>query len=190
MKLAKVIPLQADLRPVTSDPSQYPPYCFQNFGKGRFHSVEQWSVIICCTNFNQVLGDHIQPTPIWYIYKTTLESKLLPATTLVLDIQRTFDSVALVLTIKFCAINCLPWVLQSTAWFHPYLSDIKQIVYKWCWIWSYSHYMRGASKQGILGPLLFLCYVNDMPNSVNCLMLQYADDSALIFSDKRSWENW
>ena len=23
-----------------------------------------------------------------------------------------------------------------------------------------------------------------MPNSVNCLMLQYADDSALIFSDK------
>ena len=31
---------------------------------------------------------------------------------------------------------------------------------------------------------LFLCYVNDMPNSVNCLMLQYADDSALICSDK------
>jgi len=31
---------------------------------------------------------------------------------------------------------------------------------------------------------LFLCYVNDMPNSVNCMLLQYADDSALIYSDK------
>ena len=36
----------------------------------------------------------------------------------------------------------------------------------------------------ILGPLLFLCYVNDMPNSTTCLMLQYTDDSALIYSDK------
>ena len=41
----------------------------------------------------------------------------------------------------------------------------------------------------ILGSFLFLCYVNDMPNSVNGLMLQYADDSATIFSDKYP-EKW
>ena len=31
---------------------------------------------------------------------------------------------------------------------------------------------------------VFLCYVNDMLNSTNCLMLQYANDSALIYCDK------
>ena len=36
----------------------------------------------------------------------------------------------------------------------------------------------------ILGPLLFLCYVNDMPISVQCKLLLYADDSALLVSDK------
>ena len=34
------------------------------------------------------------------------------------------------------------------------------------------------------GPLLFLCYVNDMVASVDCKLLLYADDSALLVSDK------
>ena len=34
----------------------------------------------------------------------------------------------------------------------------------------------------ILGPLLFLLYVNDMQISVSCKLVLYADDSALIFS--------
>ena len=42
----------------------------------------------------------------------------------------------------------------------------------------------GVPQGSILGPLLFLCYVSDMPYSVNCLMLQYADDSALTCLDK------
>ena len=42
----------------------------------------------------------------------------------------------------------------------------------------------GVPQGSILGSLLFLCYVNDMPSSVNCMLLQYADDSALIISDK------
>ena len=38
----------------------------------------------------------------------------------------------------------------------------------------------------ILGPLLFLCYVNDMFTSVSadCKLILYADDSAILFSHK------
>ena len=36
----------------------------------------------------------------------------------------------------------------------------------------------------ILGPLLFLLYVNDMPQAIECDLLLYADDSVLFFSHK------
>ena len=40
----------------------------------------------------------------------------------------------------------------------------------------------------ILGPLLSLCYINDMGLSINseCKLLLYADDSAILYSNKDS----
>ena len=42
----------------------------------------------------------------------------------------------------------------------------------------------GVPQGWILGPLLFLSYVNDMASAVRCKLLLYADDSALIASRK------
>ncbi len=42
----------------------------------------------------------------------------------------------------------------------------------------------GVLQGSILGPLLFLCYVNDMPVSIQSKLLLYADDSVLLVSHR------
>ena len=44
------------------------------------------------------------------------------------------------------------------------------------------HLLLGFPGQ-YFGPSPFLCYVNDMPMSVDCIMLQYADDREIMVSD-------
>ena len=42
----------------------------------------------------------------------------------------------------------------------------------------------GVPQGSILGPLMFLLYVNDMPGEISCEMLLYADDACLVFQAK------
>ena len=95
-----------------------------------------------------------------------------------LDLQKAFDTVDHeILCKKLEAMG-----INFTKWFKSYLGDRKQIVVANGTSSESGIVSCGVPQGSILGPLLFLCYVNDMSISVKCKLLLYADDSALIVS--------
>ena len=95
-----------------------------------------------------------------------------------LDLQKAFDTVDHeILCNKLEAMG-----INFTKWFKSYLGGRQQIVIANETRSDPGIVTCGVPQGSILGPLLFLCYVNDMPISIKCKLLLYADDSALIVS--------
>ena len=71
-------------------------------------------------------------------------------------------------------------------WFQSYLSGRSQMVGLDGILSDSSPVTCGVPQGSILGPLLFLCYVNDMATSIDadCKLILYADDSAILFSHR------
>ena len=77
---------------------------------------------------------------------------------------------------------------MSINWFTSYLSDRSQLVEISGKYSSSSTVSCGVPQGSILGPLLFLIYVNDMSAVVENKLLLYADDSAILVSGKSKME--
>ena len=97
-----------------------------------------------------------------------------------IDLQKAFDTVDHVILLK--KLEAMGVSLVES--FRSYLCDRTQIVNVNQVDSVLLNISCGFPQGSILGPLLFLCYVNDMPISVDCKMLLYADDSALLVSGK------
>ena len=81
-------------------------------------------------------------------------------------------------------MNCLGFCNSMVAWFNSYLTNrsfIVNVVKKYS---SPDKVSCGVPQGSILGPLLFLLYVNDMSQAVNPKLLFYADDTCLICMGK------
>ena len=74
----------------------------------------------------------------------------------------------------------------STDWFMSYLQNRRQIVTAGKTQSDRASVTCGVPQGNILGPLLFLFYVNDMVISIDsdCKLLLFADDSSILFSQK------
>ena len=115
-------------------------------------------------------------------YIKTQTSKSLNTGMLILDLQKAFDTVGHdILCKKLKAMD-----IKSVDWFRSYRSHRNQIVNVNDPESEPSLVTCCVPQGSILSPLLFLCYINDMELSISseCKLLLYADDSAILYSNK------
>ena len=99
-----------------------------------------------------------------------------------LDLQKAFDTVEHgVLLMKLEANGLDAGGLKR---FQSYLSGRTQLVDIHGTCSSFANVTCGVPQCSILGSLLFLIYVNDVAGAINEKILLYADDTAILVSDK------
>ena len=101
---------------------------------------------------------------------------------ILIDLQKAFDTINHCILLK--KMKFIGFSDEAILWFSSYLSarKFKVVINN-----SYStpgDITCGVPQGSILGPLLFLLYINDISQSIECEVLLYADDTCLLFQHK------
>ena len=101
---------------------------------------------------------------------------------ILIDLQKAFDTTNHDILLK--KLSVIGFSDHTVKWFQSYLSNRKFTVNLDNSFSEVSNISCGVPQGSILGPLLFLIYVNDMPMAVKCNLFLYADGTCLVFQSK------
>ena len=100
-----------------------------------------------------------------------------------LDLSKAFDTLNHDILLHKLNIYGIRGLTNS--WIQNYLSNRKQYVAYNNTTSSHSDILCGVPQGSILGPLLFLLYINDLlPSSPSSHFIIFADDTNILFSHK------
>ena len=98
------------------------------------------------------------------------------------DLQKAFDTVDNTILLKKLEHYGIRGIGNS--WFHSYLSNRSQFVSILGYNSSLKIIMHGVPQGSVLGPLLFLLYINDLHDAIKyCMVHHFADDTNLLLFD-------
>jgi hypothetical protein len=69
---------------------------------------------------------------------------------------------------------------KTLQWIQHFLTERRQRVVVAGTFSSWTEVLSGVPQGSVLGPLLFVCYINDLPDEVRSLIYLYADDSKIF----------
>ena len=116
-----------------------------------------------------------------------------PVDIIYLDFQKAFDKVPhqrLLLKLKAHGIGD-----SITDWIEQWLTDRRQRVVVDGKVSNWKSVLSGVPQGSVLGPILFLIYINDLDDSITSNVLKFADDTKLFrkvntVGNKQHFEKW
>ena len=99
-----------------------------------------------------------------------------------IDLQKAFDTIDH--EIFLMKLECIGFNKSTILWYRSYLENRTFQVNIENDYSNPGNLMCGVPQGSILGPLIFLIYINDMPQSVDCDLFLYADDTCLGLTGK------